>query len=59
MLYLTGLPVDAKYQEVVSLVQSFGKVTNVLIIRNEEGEENQGQPQYSKVSIDNCVGVSS
>lgn len=59
MLYLTGLPVDAKYQEVVSLVQAFGKVTNVLIIRNEEGEENQGQPQYSKVSIDNCVGVSS
>ncbi|CDQ97445.1 unnamed protein product [Oncorhynchus mykiss] len=59
LLYLSGLPVDAKYQEVVSLVQSFGKVTNVLIIRNEEGDENQGQPQYSKVSINNCVGVSS
>ncbi|XP_014065282.1 zinc finger protein 638 isoform X2 [Salmo salar] len=51
LLYLTGLPVDAKYQEVVSLVQSFGKVTNVLIIRNEEGEENQGQPQYSKATV--------
>ncbi|XP_064781996.1 uncharacterized protein LOC135506589 [Oncorhynchus masou masou] len=42
LLYLSGLPVDAKYQEVVSLVQSFGKVTNVLIIRNEEGDEDQG-----------------
>uniref|UniRef100_A0A4W5NH01 Matrin-type domain-containing protein n=1 Tax=Hucho hucho TaxID=62062 RepID=A0A4W5NH01_9TELE len=51
LLYLTGLPVDAKYQEVVSLVQAFGKVTNVLIIRNEEGEENQGQPQYSKATV--------
>nr|XP_029500388.1 uncharacterized protein LOC115116038 isoform X2 [Oncorhynchus nerka] len=49
--YLSGLPVDAKYQEVVSLVQSFGKVTNVLIIRNEEGDENQGQPQYSKATV--------
>nr|XP_046195825.1 zinc finger protein 638-like [Oncorhynchus gorbuscha] len=51
LLYLSGLPVDAKYQEVVSLVQSFGKVTNVLIIRNEEGDENQGQPQYSKATV--------
>ncbi|XP_029604708.1 zinc finger protein 638 isoform X3 [Salmo trutta] len=51
LLYLTGLPVDTKYQEVVSLVQAFGKVTNVLIIRNEEGEGKQGQPQYSKATV--------
>ncbi|XP_045072410.1 RNA-binding protein 20-like isoform X2 [Coregonus clupeaformis] len=47
LLYLTGLPADAKYQEVVSLVQAFGKVTNVLIIRNEE----ENQPQYAKATV--------
>ncbi|XP_010864098.2 zinc finger protein 638 isoform X3 [Esox lucius] len=51
LLYLTGLPADAKYQEVVSLVQAFGKVDNVLIVKSEEPAENQGPRQYAHATV--------
>ncbi|KAJ8000846.1 hypothetical protein DPEC_G00184630 [Dallia pectoralis] len=51
LLYLTGLPEDAKYEEVVALVQAFGKVDNVLIIKSEEAANNQGPRQYANASV--------
>lgn len=45
LVYLTGIPKDASEEEVTSLVGSFGKINNVILIpcSGEQSDEDEGQ----------------
>lgn len=53
LVYLTGIPKDASEEEVTSLVGSFGKINNVILIPSsgEQSEKDEGQKVPSVLSF--------
>lgn len=45
LVYLTGIPKDASEEEVTSLVGSFGKINNVILLpaSGEQSDKDEGQ----------------